>query len=103
MTSLLPLHPPDNLFALDLGCLEKGWEEMSFMLSKRDDMATTIFQSRYINSLEIGHPNLMNTQRLVALGGWNGINSLRSAEIYDPGLKPKDSTLFRHDMGDLTL
>ena len=64
--------------------------EKSFMSSKRFAVATTIFQSRYIYSLEIGHPNLMYTQRLVALGGYDGINSQRSAEIYDPGLKPKD-------------
>ena len=49
-------------------------------------------------SLEIGHPNLMNTQRLVALGGHDGISRLRSAEIYDPGLKPKISHLFMLDM-----
>ena len=37
----------------------------------------------------------MNTQRLVALGGRDGINRLRSAEIYDPGSKPKMFPLFR--------
>jgi len=63
----------DNLFALDLGCLQKGWTEMSFMLSKRCDVATTNFQSR-----------------LVALGGRDGINILRSAEIYDPGTNQWD-------------
>ena len=30
----------------------------------------------------------------MALGGNDGINQLRSAEIYDPGLKPKNSLLF---------
>ena len=47
----------DNLFALDLACLQKGWTEMSSMMSKRQYHATTTFQSRY--SLEIGHPNII--------------------------------------------
>jgi len=63
----------DNLFALDLGCLHKGWTEMSFMLSKRCYVATANFQSR-----------------LVALGGHDGISRLRSAEIYDPGTNQWD-------------
>jgi len=71
--SNLATEGKDNLFALDLGCLHKGWTEMSFMLSKRSSVATTNFQSK-----------------LVALGGRDGINRLRSAEIYDPGTNQWD-------------
>ena len=38
----------DTLFALDLAFLQNGWTEMSFMMSRREGLATTTFQSRYI-------------------------------------------------------
>ena len=37
----------DNLFALDLGSLDKGWKELSFMLSKRSMLATVSYNSKY--------------------------------------------------------
>ena len=37
----------DNLFALDLGNLDKGWKELSFMLSKRSGLATVTYHSKY--------------------------------------------------------
>ena len=40
----------DNLFALDLGSLDKGWKELSFMLSKRVYVATVTYHSKYFCS-----------------------------------------------------
>ena len=41
----------DNLFALDLGSLDKGWKELSFMLSKRSMLATVSYNSKYLKFL----------------------------------------------------
>ena len=38
----------DNLFALDLGSLDKGWKELSFMLAKRCYFATVNYHSKYL-------------------------------------------------------
>ena len=35
-----------------MGCLQKGWTELSFMLSKRCYVATTIFQSKCVQPSE---------------------------------------------------
>ena len=40
-------YSTDNLFALDLGSLDKGWKELSFMLSKRCYIATVNYHSKY--------------------------------------------------------
>ena len=71
-----------------MGCLQKGWTELSFMLSKRCYVATTIFQSRCVHCTAFREfiPIMYSfIQRLVALGGHDGITRLKSAEIYDPG------------------
>ena len=70
MTLLHPcLYTPDNLFALDLGCLQKGWTEMSFMLSPRSAVATVNFQSRCCTALRLAIPKLNFSVLIPKAGG----------------------------------
>ena len=41
-------YSTDNLFALDLGHLGEGWKELSPMSTKRYDLATVNYHSKYL-------------------------------------------------------
>ena len=79
-----------------MACLQKGWTEMSFMLSRRCYVATVTFQSRYDSVQPFGQTK---NELLHPKGWWllDGFIRLRSAEIYDPGC----DLLFRLGLDDL--